>query len=340
MKHIVTAGCSFTSLTKPNVDYDIDYEIPLRHKSVDMWTWVDWLRHYNSNTHIVYNYGCPTNDNSTIVESVLYGINKLIKQNINTTDIEVIIQWSCATRNSFFIPTGFIDRNKLKREHINDFIDEKKYNFEKGFKYLTGGYNKTSQPDELNDVAFGYLVNQFSHEERIISWLKNIILISSFCKNLGIKYKFFQLNNNISSYFYTSYKDMNKMDKRNSEPGIPPSEDFLKTKEIQYTWEDGIFLDNPYINYLLDLIDLKNDFWFYERPNHHKFGGSLEWTIDMWNDEIKNDSEFPLSEIIYYEFEGLDEKEKKEYLKRTTYGHPSALMWRKFYFEVIKPKFL
>ena len=340
MKHLIAAGCSFTSLTKPNLDFVVNFEIPLRHKSVDMWTWVDWIRHYNSDTHFVYNYGCPTNDNTTIVESALYGINKLIKEGINPKNIEVVIQWTCATRNSFFIPNGFVDREKLKREHLNDFVSEKRYNFEKGFKYLTGGYNKTSQPDELNDVSFSYLANQFSHEERIISWLKNIILISSFCKNLGIKYKFFQLNNNISSFFYTSYKEMNKVDKRNSEPGIPPSENFLKTKEIQYTWEDGIFLDNPYVNYLLDLVDLQNDFWFYERENHHKFGGSLEWTIDAWKDDLKNDSEFSLSNVIYYELEGMDEKEQKEYFKKTTYRHPSSLMWRKFYLEVIKPKFL
>ena len=340
MKHLITAGCSFTSLIKPNVDFCVEMEIPIRDKNVNMWTWVDWIRYYNSNEYIVYNYGCPTNDNTTIVESTLYGINKLIKQNINPNDIEVVIQWSCATRNSFFIPNGFVDRDKLKREHLNDFVSEKKYNFEKGFKYLSGGYNKTPQPGELNDVSFGYLANQFSHEERIISWLKNIILISSFCKNLGIKYKFFQLNNNISSFFYTSYKEMNKVEKRNSEPGIPPSAEFLKTKEIQYTWEDDMFLDNPYINYLLDLIDLKNNFWFYERENHHKFGGSLEWTIDMWKDNLKNDSEFALSNVIYYELEGMTEKEQKDYFKKTTYGHPSSLMWRKFYLEVIKPKFL
>lgn len=339
MKHLVAAGCSFTSLSKPNIDFAVDMEIPLRHKNYDMWTWVDWIRYYNTDNYIVYNYGSPTNDNTTIVESTLYGINKLIKTGINPKDIEVIIQWTCATRNSFFIPNGFIDREKLKKEHLNDFVSEKKYPFEQGFKYLTGGYNKTSQPDELNDVAFSYLANQFSHEERIISWLKNIILISSFCKNLGIKYKFFQLNNNISSFFYTSYKEMNKADKRNSEPGIPPSEDFLKTKLIQNTWEDGIFLDNAYIDYLLELVDL-NDFWFYERINHHKFGGSLEWTIDMWNDDIKNDTELPLSEIIYYELEGLNDVEQKQYFKKTTYGHPSSLMWRKFYLEVIKPNFL
>ena len=76
MKHLITSGCSFTSLTKPNIDFPVEIEIPLQHKRRDMWTWVDWIRHYNEQSYSVYNYGCPTNDNDTIVESTLYGINK------------------------------------------------------------------------------------------------------------------------------------------------------------------------------------------------------------------------------------------------------------------------
>ena len=79
MKHLVAAGCSFTSLSKPNMEFPVDIEIELKHKSYSMYTWIDWLRYYNKDKYKVYNYGCPTNDNDTIVESVLYGINNLIK---------------------------------------------------------------------------------------------------------------------------------------------------------------------------------------------------------------------------------------------------------------------
>ena len=74
MKHLIAAGCSFTSLSKPNMEFPVDIEIDLKHKSYSMYTWIDWLRYYNKDKYKVYNYGCPTNDNDTIVESVLYGI--------------------------------------------------------------------------------------------------------------------------------------------------------------------------------------------------------------------------------------------------------------------------
>lgn len=341
MKHLITSGCSFTSLTKPNIDFPVEIEIPLQHKRRDMWTWVDWIRHYNEQSYSIYNYGCPTNDNDTIVESTLYGINKLLKRGIPSNDIEVIIQWTCATRNSFFIPNGFIDKNKIVNAHTNDFVDEKRFKFEKGFKYLTGGYNKTEQPAELNDITMNYLALQFSHHERIINWLKNIILISSYCKSKGIKYKFFQLNNNISSYYYNRFKGLSpKQNKMNTEPHLPIKEDLLKTKDIEYTWDDTMFIDNPYINYLVEQIDFNSDFWFYEINNHHKFGGSLEWTINEWNDNIEDDSGFELSNIVYYELENKTEEEIKEFFRTKSYGHPSSLMWRKFYFEILKPNFL
>ena len=31
MKHLITAGCSFTSLSKPNIEFSVNKEIPLEH---------------------------------------------------------------------------------------------------------------------------------------------------------------------------------------------------------------------------------------------------------------------------------------------------------------------
>ena len=187
-KHIIASGCSFTNLIKPNIDMPVKY--PLEIKNRQTWTWVEWLQYYQSDKYEIHNYGCPTNDNNTIVESTMYGINKLIKSGVKSTDIEVIIQWSAASRHSFFIPKHMINRaDMFNKVHVNDFVTEKRYVFEHGFKYLTGGYNHTENLEKLNDITFSYLANEYSSEERIISWLKNIILISSFCKSLGIKYK-------------------------------------------------------------------------------------------------------------------------------------------------------
>ena len=98
-------------------------------------------------------------------------------------------------------------------------------------------------------------------------------------------------------------------------------------------------LDNPYINYLINLIDL-NDFWFYEIENKYKYGGAIEWTLCEWNENIENDKNIELNKFIYWEMENLTEQQRKDYFKTRSYGHPSAIMWRKFYFDVIKPNFL
>lgn len=338
MKHLIASGCSFSSLAKPNVDMPTQYDLSKKDKTT--WTWIEWIQYYEGDKYELHNYGCPTNDNDTIVESVLYAINKLLKEGISTTDIEVIIQWSAVSRKSFFIPKGMVDRSKLNvTTHTNDFIDEKRYKFEHGFKYLTGGYNRTNNLDELNDIAFNYLAMEYSNEERIINFLKNIIFISNFCKAKGIKYKFFTMGNNFSEKIFSPYEIINKENKAQQEPHLPIATNLLETKLIGENWDAGIMIDTPYINYLIDLIDF-NDFWFLEVPNYHKYGGSIEWSIVNWGDGVKDDSGLGLSEIIYFEMEGLSEQERNDYFKHKSYGHPSSLMWRKFYFEVLKPNFL
>mgnify|MGYP003704947719 CR=1 FL=1 len=68
-----------------------------------------------------------------------------------------------------------VDRAKMNvTTHTNDFISEKRYKYEHGFKYLSGGYNQTNNLDELNDICFNYFAMEFSNEERIINFLKNI----------------------------------------------------------------------------------------------------------------------------------------------------------------------
>lgn len=338
-KHIIASGCSFTNLIKPNIDMPVEY--PLESKNNETWTWVEWLQYYQSDKYEVHNYGCPTNDNNTIVESTMYGINKLMKSGVNPTDIEVIIQWSAASRHSFFIPKHMVNRaDMINKVHTNDFISEKRYPFEYGFKYLTGGYNHTNNLDILNDIAFSYLTNEYSSEERIISWLKNIILISSFCKSLGIKYKFFQMNNNVTDDIFSTYDQLNLKNKRTQEPQFNLGNELIENKLIGDNWEAGMFIDVPYINYLTELIDFEKDFWFYKIDGYHKFGGALEWTLCNWNNDITDDENLGLSKLIYFEMEHMNDDDIKNYFNEKSYGHPSSIMWRKFYFDVLKPNFL
>lgn len=338
-KHLIASGCSFTNLVKPNIDMKPEYHLSTKNQQT--WTWVEWIQHYESDKYEVHNYGCPTNDNDTIVESTMYAISKLIKDGVTPSDIEVIIQWSAASRNSFYIPKHMVERaDMVSKIHTNDFVSDKRYAYEHGFKYLTGGYNRTDNLDILNDISFNYLANEYSSEERIISWLKNIILISSFCKSLGIKYKFFQMNNNISNNIYSTYDEMKSHNKRTQEPQFNLGDDLIKKKLVGNNWEFDMFMDNPYINYLTELIDFENDFWFYEIDGYHKFGGALEWTLGNWDDGIVDDENMGLSKLIYFEMESLSEEEAKDYFNHKSYGHPSAIMWRKFYLEVIKPNFL
>ena len=298
MKHLVASGCSFSSLVKPNVDMPTEYDLSKKDKTT--WTWIEWIQHYEGDKYQIHNYGCPTNDNDTIVESVLYGINKLLKEGVEKSDIEVIIQWSAVSRNSFFIPKGMVDRNKMSvTTHTNDFITEKRYKYEHGFKYLTGGYNRTNNLDELNDISFNYLAMEYSNEERIISFLKNIIFISSFCKSNGIKYKFFTMGNNFSSKIFTKYEDINKKHKSQQEPHMDIRPDILEKRLVGENWNASTLIDMPYINYLFELIDL-NDFWFYEIKNYNKYGGAIEWSIGEWGSGVKDDSGLGLSELVYF----------------------------------------
>lgn len=338
MKHLIVSGCSFTSIVKPNIEVAADASVYGKPK--EMWTWVEWIKYYESEKYKVYNYGCPTNDNDTIVESTLYSVNKLLKEGVKAEDIEIIIQWTAVSRKSFFIPRGMVDRNKIKTTyHINDFITEKNYKYQYGFKYLSGGYNKTNNLEELNDICFNYLDKEYSNEERIINYLKNIIFISNFCKSYGIKYKFFTMRNNFSSDAFQAYDGVNKNNKKQQEVQLQVRPDLIEKKLIGYNWNTGIFMDNPYINYLINLIDL-NDFWFYEVEKYHKYGGAMEWCISEWDDSIDDDSKLNLSKIIYFEMEELSEDDRKNYFYKKAYGHPSAFMWRRFYFDVIKKYFL
>ena len=104
MKHIVVSGCSFTNNYRCNLQ-DERYWLNDR---IEDWTWAHWLQQSLKETHILHNYGTITNDNKTIIRSIIYKISDLLKEGVNPNDINVIAQFTSLTRNSFFITLGLL----------------------------------------------------------------------------------------------------------------------------------------------------------------------------------------------------------------------------------------
>ena len=75
MKHIVVSGCSFTNNYRCNLQ-DERYWLNDR---IEDWTWAHWLQQSLKETHILHNYGTITNDNKTIIRSIIYKISDLLK---------------------------------------------------------------------------------------------------------------------------------------------------------------------------------------------------------------------------------------------------------------------
>ena len=100
MKYIITNGCSFTrqyrriGITGTADDFMDD--------CLTMWRWPHFIQKEYPEFKVL-NYGNPTNDNSTILQSTIYGIEKLLKNGISPNDIKVIVQWSDWSRHSAFI---------------------------------------------------------------------------------------------------------------------------------------------------------------------------------------------------------------------------------------------
>jgi hypothetical protein len=82
---------------------------------VEDWTWAHWLQESLKETHILHNYGTITNDNKTIVRSIIYKVSELLKEGVSPENISVIAQWTTLTRNSFFVtPEKYNETNSVK----------------------------------------------------------------------------------------------------------------------------------------------------------------------------------------------------------------------------------
>jgi hypothetical protein len=353
MKHIITSGCSFTrQWRRPGIsgdEYDFMKDIVSQHK------WPHFIQKEYPNYKVI-NYGNPTNDNSVIVDSTIYGITKLLKENIKPEDIKVIVQWSGWSRSSFFIskekqienPLYYLNKDYVKKlhknfeekvqhfAHVNDFInEEKKYIGEHGYYILSGGYYGGGAHIKARAIEFfnDFVEHILSAEERMLQYFKSILLLQSFCNERNIDYKCFTMHNNFS-FDYTD-KDAFPSFGEN----VDPAYEVVMNKTIPITWDGDLtynYENKPYLKYLYDLIDF-NKFWFYKEEGVTMYGGQSEWAIKKFDiDEISDDKNYP--NILWQETIPptptspiMNSQELIEHLRKNNWWqHTSPYLNRKF----------
>ena len=340
MKHIVVSGCSFTNNYRCNLEDEKRWE----RDSIENWTWAHWLQANLKETHELHNYGTITNDNKTIARSIIYKVSDLLKQGVNPRDISVIAQWTTLTRNSFFISPEKYEFNKnpaidyIKQNnswvHSSDYLindKDKTTPYEHGYFHLTGGFNPTGNPINIDSVTFEWLDKVMTYDERYFEWFEYMVLLLNFLEVNGItKIKFFNMNNNFSKNYLR-------------EGRTPPYyhtptdksvyECIIQNKDICNTWEQKeLEFDNAYVKSYADKINFKKYFWFFEENLVSSYGGIIEWSIRNFNFDLEKDN---LPKVLWREMNGMSIDEQKKYLERSWYGHTSSILTHKFVNDVV-----
>jgi hypothetical protein len=290
MKLILTSGCSFTNNNRFNP------KNPFNHGGPDRYSWPYYLQKELGEEYKVYNLGNATNDNVSMCRVIFYWIDKLINQEVDSSDIKVIIQWSDPTRESIYIDN--VDSKKMIEEP-HTFIYWDKYEDERGIFYLTGGF---SPPDDsLQELGIFNAVRYWEAEvswNNIINqthrWLESWSHLVMFMDKMDIQDNYMSMRNPYSN------------EAREVLFGAPENNSNIPTKTI---WFNNHEILKPYVKYL-PIDD--------QRHYHYKnYNGLLEWTID----NSDNTPPFQESNKLY-----------DEYLKETGngWGHPSPIMMEKF----------
>jgi hypothetical protein len=338
MKHIVVSGCSFTNNFRINIGDERRWE----RDPVQDWTWANWLQHYKKDTHTLHNYGTITHDNKSIIRSIIYKVGDLLKEGVSPDDIVVVAQFTTLIRNSFFVtPEKYQSANPEIRyrkngeswAHTTDYLIEgkdKSSGYEHGYFHLTGGYNPTNNPINVDPVVFEWLDKIMTYTERYFEWFEYINMLLDFLHNKGItKIKFFNMSNNFSKKYL-------------SEGRTPPYyhtptdksvyECIIENRDVCNTWEQKeLEFKNSYVKSYADKIDFKKYFWFFEENFVHSYGGIIEWSIRNFNYNMDGD----LPKVLWREMNGMDLDEQKKYLEKSWYGHTSSILTKKFVEDVV-----
>lgn len=354
MKYVITNGCSFTRAGRINIDVTDDNFVQeddmRKHGSQSVFNYYPhWIQLLNPNLKVI-NLGNVTNDNQVIARNIIYKIEKLKKEGIDTKDISVIVQWSSFYRNSYFVSPSKIKENpKLKLPqhrkrwdndyaHINDFAEEKNEIGENGYYFLSGGYGMEHVVNPMREFAYLNLGHYHSYEERMLCFLETIMMLQMYLKSNDIKYKMFNIANNFSDTYvlnntngggFPMFKPENS---KNNE-----MYEIIKNKYIPNTWNDKMsYKDNPYLNYYWNIIDW-DSFWFYNEEGVHKYGGVSEWAIKTFD---INHSDGINDNILFMEQyrDGVTHTEETLidiYKGGCPLGHVSASLYKLFTEQII-----
>jgi hypothetical protein len=338
MKHIVVSGCSFTNNFRINIGDERRWETD----PIEDWTWANWLQHYKKDTHTLHNYGTITHDNKSIVRSIIYKVSDLLKQGVNPEDISVVAQWTSLTRNSFFItpekyhPVNPTERYKKYNEswaHTTDYLingKDKTSEYEQGYFHLTGGFNPTNNPINIDPLSLQWCNSVMTYTERYFEWFEYINMLLDFLHNKGItKIKFFNMNNNFSKKYINGGTNPPYYNTP-SEKSV--YECIIENKDICNTWEQKeLEFDNAYVRTYSDKIDFKKYFWFFEENFVHLYGGIIEWSIRNFDYNMDGD----LPKVLWREMNGMNMDNQKKYLNNYWYGHTSSILTKKFVEDVV-----
>lgn len=287
MKYIVASGCSFTrqekrlNLEGTDSDYLSDF--------LEMWRWPHWIQKLYGVK--LYNMGSATNDNWTIARSTIYKVDKLLKDGISPDDIKVMIQWSSWPRESFFVSTH---KNKELGQtldvkthhtlaHISDWIEEKEFNGQNGYWFLSGGHNLDHVENKVKNFMYPYMEYIKSMEQCFINHLEAKLYLQNYLNANNIKYCSFDIQNNFSKEFVAE-EGFGFPDYREN-TNQKYSDKIYFDKFIPNTWKSDLeydYSDKPYIKQLLGMLDESNH-WYYEEEGLTKYGGQIEWAIRNFN---------------------------------------------------------
>jgi hypothetical protein len=340
MKHIVVSGCSFTNNFRINIGDERRWE----RDPIQDWTWAHWLQNSLKKTHELHNYATVTNDNKTIARSIIYKVSDLLKQGVDPNDISVVAQWTTLTRNSFFIspekyqndknPSNSYIKNRDSWAHTCDYLiggKDKSSEYSEGYFHLTGGFNPTNNPLNIDPVVFEWFDKVMSNDERYLEWFEYILLLLSFLEVNGItKIKFFNMSNNFSKNYLREGKTPPFY---NTPVDKSVYECIVTNRDICNTWEQKeLEFDNAYVKSYADKINFSKYFWFFEENSVSLYGGIIEWSIRNFNSELETDN---LPKVLWREMNGMSIDEQSAYLERSWYGHTSSILAHKFVKDVV-----
>lgn len=334
MKHVITAGCSFTSHERVNI-HRSETEFMDDHKQ--FWYYPHWIQILKPD-HKVYNMGSPGSGNLLIARSFIYKAKQLLENGIKGEDIIGIIEWTNFHRKSYFITQQKLNVAPFE-EHKNyatDYINEKLHPGEKGY-WLTCAVPDMSRSSfvELNPKLYEfnqhYLNTLYNDEERFIEWLEYLDYVIHFCELHKIKLKCFFMHNPFSAQYPYGMSPLHYRTGEDMFNGV------IVNKKIANTWlenRDNVVDRFPMGKLIFKTIDWDKYCWFFEEENLHKNGGVLEWGIRNQIESTK-DNFVPLYQE-YYQYGTFENFKTNMYEGNCSeWGHISSENYKKFTEEII-----